>query len=63
MKLSKVFGINNRPALFYPNHDRAGCADSAWLAMGLSNDLLRRLFGWFLILIGIYEIVKGIRNK
>ena len=41
----------------------ADCAGGAWLAMGLSNDLLRRLFGWFLILIGIYEIVKGIRNK
>ncbi len=40
-----------------------GAAGGAWLAMGLSNDLLRRLFGWFLILIGIYEIVKGIRNK
>lgn len=40
-----------------------GAAAGAWLAMGLSNDTLRKMFGWFLMLIGLYEIIKGIRNK
>lgn len=33
----------------------------AWVATVLSGDWLRRMFGGFLLLIGIYEIVKGVK--
>ncbi len=40
-----------------------GAAVGAWLAVQLGGDLLRRLFGVFLLGIGIYEIIKGIKEK
>ena len=35
----------------------------AWIAVGLKSDLLRRMFGFFLLLTGIYEIDKGIKAE
>lgn len=40
-----------------------GAAGGAWMAAQISGGLLRRLFGGFLFLIGVYEVVKGIRIK
>ncbi len=36
-----------------------GAALGAWLATTLNGDLLRKLFGIFLLLVGLYEIYKG----
>lgn len=38
-----------------------GALIGAWLATTLSGDLLRRLFGFFLLLVGLYEIYRGLR--
>ena len=38
-----------------------GAGLGAWLATTLSGDLLRKLFGFFLLLVGLYEIYKGVR--
>lgn len=35
----------------------------SWVAVGLHSELLRKMFGWFLLLTGIYEIYKGFRCK
>ncbi len=40
-----------------------GALLGSWVAVGLHSDLLRKLFGWFLLLTGIYEIYKGIKCK
>lgn len=40
-----------------------GAAGGSVLASGLGNDILSRMFGVFLLLIGVYEIVIGIRSK
>lgn len=40
-----------------------GAVGGSFLAVKLSGDLLRRLFGGFLLLIGIYEVYKGIRLR
>lgn len=40
-----------------------GAVLGSFIAMRLGNDLLRRMFGIFLLLIGIREILKGIRTK
>lgn len=44
----------------------AGCATAAlaaWLAAGLETELLRRLFGGFLILVGLSEIFLKTKQK
>ena len=44
----------------------AGCATAAlaaWLAAGLETELLRRLFGGFLILVGLSEIFLKAKQK
>ena len=38
------------------------CLISALVALKLENDVLRRMFGIFLLLIGIREIYKGIKK-
>ena len=38
-----------------------GAAGGAFLATKMEGDLLRKLFGGFLLLIGIYEIIKGVK--
>lgn len=40
-----------------------GAAPGAWLSIKISNDILRRTFGYFLLIVGIFEIIKGIKNK
>lgn len=40
-----------------------GALLGSYIAMGMDNELLRRLFGIFLALIGIREIWKGVRTK
>lgn len=40
-----------------------GAALGALVAGRLSGDILRRMFGVFLLLVGIYEIYKGLRIK
>ncbi len=41
----------------------AGAVIGSYIAMGLSNEILRRMFGIFLALIGVREIYKGIKTK
>lgn len=41
----------------------AGAVFGAWLATTLNGDLLRRFFGIFLLLVGLYEIYKGFRTN
>ncbi len=38
-----------------------GALFGAWAAMAIDGGLLRKMFGVFLLLIGAYEIYKGIR--
>ena len=38
-----------------------GALGGAWLATGISGGLLRKMFGVFLFLIGVFEVVKGIK--
>ncbi len=38
-----------------------GAAGGAFLATQMEGDLLRKLFGGFLFLIGMYEVFKGIK--
>ena len=40
-----------------------GAAGGSLIVIRLSGGLLRRMFGIFLFLIGVYEVVKGIRMK
>lgn len=40
-----------------------GALLGSWIAVGLHSGLLRKMFGWFLLLTGIYEIYKGLRMK
>ncbi len=40
-----------------------GAAGGAFLALKLKSDLLRKLFGIFLFLMGAYEVYKGFRKK
>lgn len=40
-----------------------GAVLGAWLATTLDAGLLRKLFGGFLLFVGIYEIYKGFRIK
>lgn len=40
-----------------------GAALGAFLALRLSPDLLKRLFGAFLFFMGVYEIYKGFKKK
>ncbi len=40
-----------------------GAAGGAWFATQMSGEVLRRLFGGFLLMIGVYEIIKGIKIK
>lgn len=40
-----------------------GAIVGSYFAMNMSNDLLRRMFGIFLALIGLREIYKGIKTK
>lgn len=37
-----------------------GAALGAWLATSLSGELLRKMFGIFLLLVGLYEIYRGV---
>lgn len=41
----------------------AGAILGSKIAMGMSNELLRRLFGIFLAFIGVREVYKGIKTK
>ena len=34
----------------------------AFIALGMDGELLRRLFGWFIIIIGIWQFVLAIRE-
>ena len=38
-----------------------GAFAGAWAAMAIEGEILRRLFGVFLLLVGAHEIYKGIR--
>ncbi len=40
-----------------------GAIGGSILAMNISGELLRRMFGVFLLIIGIYEVFKGIKSK
>lgn len=41
----------------------AGAIGGSLLALYLDNELLRSMFGWFLLLMGIREIYIGIKTK
>lgn len=41
----------------------AGAALGAALALRAGNELLRRMFGFFLAAIGIYEVYKGVKME
>ena len=53
--------IETKTALFLGAAGLPGAALGSYLAGNLSNDILRRMFGIFLLAVGIYEILKGIR--
>jgi hypothetical protein len=40
-----------------------GAIGGAVLASSFDNDILRRIFAFFLIIMGISEIIKGIKTK
>ncbi len=40
-----------------------GAAAGSMTAVMLKSDILQRMFGFFLLFIGIYEIIKGFRLK
>ncbi|MBR5614053.1 MAG: sulfite exporter TauE/SafE family protein [Clostridia bacterium] len=40
-----------------------GALLGAWIATAIDGGLLRRMFGGFLLFVGVYEILKGIRIK
>lgn len=41
----------------------AGAIMGSWLASSLASTLLRKLFGGFLLVMGIYELFRKVRNK
>ncbi len=53
VKVALVLGISGLP----------GAVLGSLFAAQLENNFLRRLFGGFLLLVGIYEIFKGMREK
>lgn len=54
--------VDVKTALIIGYSGMIGAAGGAYLATRLiEGDLLRKLFGGFLLLIGVYEIYKGIR--
>ncbi len=53
VKTALVLGISGLPGAFL------GALFAGWLGDGI----LRRMFGFFLMLVGIYEIFKGFREK
>lgn len=59
----KKKNVEVKTALIIGLSGMAGAAGGAWLAMVMGGGLLRRLFGGFLLLIGGYEIYKGIKTK
>ncbi len=53
--------VEFKTALIIGGFGIVGAILGAWLATTLNGDLLRKLFGFFLLLVGLYEIYRGIR--
>lgn len=55
--------IETKNALFLGAAGLPGAVLGAYLAGSLKSDLLRRMFGFFLLAVGIYEIFKGLKQR
>ncbi len=55
--------IETKTALFLGAAGLPGAVLGSYLAGNLGNDILRRMFGIFLLAVGIYEIFKGLKGK
>ena len=55
--------INLKTALIIGISGLPGAIFGSLLATGLKSHLLRQFFGYFLLFVGIYEILKGIKGK
>lgn len=55
--------IKVKSAIFLGLFGLPGAALGSFFAASLKDSLLRRFFGGFLLLVGIYEIYKGYKEK
>ena len=66
--ISLVVHIKNKTVDFKTAGIIGGCGIAgsfvgSFFAVSMSGDLLRKMFGGFLLFVGIYEILKGFRLK
>lgn len=66
--ISLIVHIKNKNVEFKTAGIIGGCGIvgslvGSFFAVSMSGDLLRKMFGFFLLFVGIYEIVKGFKLK
>ncbi|MEG2670450.1 MAG: sulfite exporter TauE/SafE family protein, partial [Oscillospiraceae bacterium] len=52
-----------KTALLIGGFGVVGAVIGSWVAMTLSGNSLRKMFGIFLLIIGIYEIYNGVKER
>ncbi len=55
--------VELRTALIIGSCGILGSLLGSFIAVSLSSDILRRIFGFFLLLVGFYEVYRGFRQK